>query len=1220
MGNLVSQMPEKLIKDLITNCRDLMLAKVFPDSSAKPEDSTKQHFIEPLFSRLGWSQDITSPLKFVREYGVAERGSKWTDYALVIENTPRMFVEVKPLFEKNLEKHIDQLLNDIERYNKDNTSGSTVFWGLLTNFQRFLFFYHNDGQAFLEINFEELSDEIDTLRKVLSPEGLKSDLPSSLYRETTRKALDELFLNDMKKWRLIIANGIFKSKKIRDTDELRGLSQTLLSRIIFTRILENKGVLPYEWMRKRCIQWKEGIIGLNQSLGTVLDSAFKEIYSIYDTDLFEEEMDFLEDFPDDLLLEILKVMGNPQLNCVSIIKLISIEITSKDLGIYGYNLNLLTLDILGSVYERFLAHKLEIIKKGGIEYVSIKDWDQLQKEEGSYFTPVSFAQYLVEKSITSHVDTIFEKAMVQLEDGHFEESIREIRNLSSFKILDPSCGSGTFLVLAYRKIIRVYKEFSNHFNKKLTQVFYSKGKLPDFQVLRVELGEIALLENIFGVDKDPQAVEFAKLNLWSNLLVEEIDRYLPVIRERRKYLLPSLKLNIQVFNSILKGDFSQIEDRTTLLNNSTKLARRFRHAMVASAPKEDSKQVIERARISADNLFDEYKNSIEEAWGLATHDAIFSKYSFELPIVWQLAFPEVFSREKSGFDVILTNPPFIAYHSRQTQEISPDLLEFYLSSYGDLGGKRPNTYLFFMELWFKDLLCDDGIIGFVIDQALRDLPSYSHVRKYLLENTNIRAIVPSINFPTSEVDVSLIVCKKGTKSGNIEWVEDPFDPNCQPKIIPASKFHETPNLTFIISEQIDFLEKIESANTIPLSEVCDVACGLEYSSLLPVYFLSSEKEDETFHPALDGADDIPERYMNDWHPDKGEKAFVRFDKSFEESLIAEGKNISKTGKTVLFASGDESRYKKSKIILRQTCPQFIGILDEGTSKYGHFYSLRNTHVINLKNEEWSIQYILGILNSRVISVYGVERNIIRTTGESRQPQIRIGDLKRLPIAIPPEETRNEIFEFFSEKTKRISDLKRFHSLIHTYFRGNLSENSIIKFKKSIQLERILNPKLDYKSLFSLSLIKSRIIDSATLGIPRHYWLEWKNSNQFDVLCRTTESDRIRLASLCFDNNESAKLKDFLWLMLNENTGRASYKKPVSLHKTLVDRFKIFIPRTPNIIDCYEPINQFIEELWNSVIKEIVILDRPDNLFQLLNECENLEEQLENKVGDLYGVP
>ncbi len=1212
-------MPEKLIKNLIVNCRELLLAKVFPDSSAKPEDLTKQHFIEPLFSTLGWSQDITSPLRFTREFGVAERGSKWTDYALVIENTPRMFVEVKPLFNKNLEKHIDQLLDDIERYNKENTSGSTVFWGLLTNFQDFLFFYHNDRLAFLEINFEELSDQIDPLRKVLSPEGLKSDLPSSLYRETTRKALDELFLNDMKKWRLIIANGIFRSKNIRDTDELRGLSQTLLSRIIFTRILENKGVLPYEWMRKRCIQWKEGIIGLNQSLGTVLDSAFKEIYSIYDTDLFEEEMGFLEDFPDELLLEILKVMGNPKLNCVSIIKLIGIEITSKDLGIYGYNLNLLTLDILGSVYERFLAHKLEMIKKGGIEYVSIKDWDQLQKEEGSYFTPVSFAQYLVEKSITSHVDIIIEKAMVQLEDGHFEESIREIRNLSSYKILDPSCGSGTFLVLAYRKIIKAYKEFNKHLDKRLTQVFYSKGKLPDFQVLRVELGELALLENIFGVDKDPQAVEFAKLNLWSNLLVEEIDRYLPVIRERRKYLLPSLKLNIQVFNSILKGDFSQIEDKATLLNNSSKLARKFRHAMVASAPKEDSMQVIQRTRISADAHFDEYMNLIEESWGIATQDEIFSKYSHELPIVWQLAFPEVFLREKSGFDVILTNPPFIAYHSRQTQEIFPDLLEFYLSSYRDLGGKRPNAYLFFMELWFKDLLCDDGIIGFVIDQALRDLPSYSHVRKYLLENTNIRAIVPSINFPTSEVDVSLIVCERGTKSGNIEWLEDPFDPKCQPKIVPASKFHETPNISFIISKQTEFLEKIESTKTIPLSEICDTACGLEYSSLLPVYFLSSEKRDETFHPALDGADDIPERYMNNWHSDKGEKAFVRFDKAFEENLVAEEKNISKTGKTVLFASGDESRYKKSKIILRQTCPEFIGILDEGTSKDGHFYSLRNTHVINLKNKEWSLPYVLGILNSRLMSLYGVEKNIIRTTGESRQPQIRIGDLKRLPIAIPPEESRIEIFDFFNKNIKRISDLKRFYSLIQSYFRANLSENSIIKFRKSVQLEKILDPKFDYRSLFSLNLIKSRVINSTTQGVPRYYWLEWKNPRQIDVLCRTTESDRVRLASLCFDNTESNRLKDFLWFMLNIHTGRASYKKQVSLLQTLNDRFKILIPRTPKIMDCREPIDHFIEELWDCVVKEIELSPPPNILFGLLSECGRIEDQIEESVAALYGT-
>lgn len=99
----------------------------------------------------------------------------------------------------------------------------------------------------------------------------------------------------------------------------------------------------------------------------------------------------------------------------------------------------------------------------------------------------------------------------------------------NLKILDPACGSGSFL-------IKAFEEMDDYLAEKRSQ----KGK-PDFDIFRRK--EI-LERNIYGVDLDKQAVEIAQLNL----LLKTLE-----MREQ----LPMLK-NIRQGNSLISGSKEEL--------------------------------------------------------------------------------------------------------------------------------------------------------------------------------------------------------------------------------------------------------------------------------------------------------------------------------------------------------------------------------------------------------------------------------------------------------------------------------------------------------------------------------------------------------------------------------------------------------------------------------------------------------------------------------------
>ena len=184
---------------------------------------------------------------------------------------------------------------------------------------------------------------------------------------------------------------------------------------------------------------------------------------------------------------------------------------SKD-NSYRYDFSIIESDVLGNIYEQYLGNILKSTPKRA----KLEESKTHRKEQGIYYTPFYIVDYIVKNTVGEFIKT------------HTPEEIRRVR------ILDPACGSGSFLIRAYKELENYWKQNSDFAQLTLdSEEFYSK---------RVEI----LRNNIFGVDLDPKAVEIAQLNLLLQI-------------SEKKQRLPLLQNNIKVGNSLI--DEHSISDK-----------------------------------------------------------------------------------------------------------------------------------------------------------------------------------------------------------------------------------------------------------------------------------------------------------------------------------------------------------------------------------------------------------------------------------------------------------------------------------------------------------------------------------------------------------------------------------------------------------------------------------------------------------------------------------
>ena len=592
------------------------------------ETSTRREFIDPLLELLGW--DVANQQGFAEAYRNVlqedrlhvEGQSKAPDYAFRIAGTKKFFLEAK---RPGVSIDSDRApAYQIRRYGWS----AKLPLSILTNVEHFAIYdcrvkpRPGDSPRVARktiIPWDELVDRWSEVESIFSLTAIQKGAFDRYALANKAKGsieVDDDFLNEIESWRDTLARSLHRANKRLDVHDLNDATQKLIDRIIFLRIAEDRNIETFGRL---------AAISKGSDVYKRLFSYFQEADKRYNSGIFH--FNAKEGSPE----TVDKLAASLTVSDAALREVITNLYQPKS----PYEFSVLSADILGQVYERFLGRTITL---QGTK-LAIEDKPNVKKAGGVFYTPEYITKLIVRECLKPH----FESRSVKQFRG-------QGKNGKPVRVLDPACGSGSFLIEVYQQILdwhlQHYAASPEKFGRG-PEAKMHKGPRGDWALSIAEKKRL-LTTHIFGVDIDPQAVEVTKLSLLLKTMEgeteDQVASQIDFLKSER--VLPDLGSNIRCGNSLIDGGIFGLFDT------------------------ED---------VSED---DEYKIN-----------------AFDWPKEFNF-----FAKDK--FDVVVGNPPYGA----SLLALEKD---WFQSAYS-WQSYQPDTYLLFLERAVRDLLSSGGRIGVII--------------------------------------------------------------------------------------------------------------------------------------------------------------------------------------------------------------------------------------------------------------------------------------------------------------------------------------------------------------------------------------------------------------------------------------------------------------------------------------------------------------------------
>jgi predicted RNA methylase len=350
----------------------------------------------------------------------------------------------------------------------------------------------------------------------------------------------DLRSTEIDSWRLDLARGLLGCYPDIDENVLTGAVQRIIDAMLFVRACETRAILPQGALRQLCAE--PAPVAALQRLGVLRDS---------DPHYGVAADRFPTDVPGRVLTPLAERLYAPS---------------------HARRLAVMPPENLGHLYEQALGRALRIDDGGAVRLASAS----ARRAAGVYYTPPAIVDYLI------HC------AVAPLFAGH------SLRRISTIQIVDPACGSGSFLLGVYRYLLDWYRD----------AYLRAGAALRDQHLVRTADGwqvgpaeRLRILErHVYGVDLDPHAVALTRRALY----LEALQCATPAEQTARldEPAWPDLDRNLRCGNALVGTDLYQDESARDLDADAVR------------------------------------------------------------PLDWPSAFPTAFARSRPGFDVVIGNPPW----------------------------------------------------------------------------------------------------------------------------------------------------------------------------------------------------------------------------------------------------------------------------------------------------------------------------------------------------------------------------------------------------------------------------------------------------------------------------------------------------------------------------------------------------------------------------------
>ncbi len=784
-------------------------------SPAYNEAQARQEFIDPFFKALGWDMD--------NEHGLAEAykdvihedaikiggATKAPDYCFRIGGTRKFFVEAKkPAVGLDTEP---EPAYQLRRY----AWTSKLPLSILTDFEEFAVYdcrirpAPTDKATTARVFYctcDEYADKWDWIAGLFTKDAVLKGAFDKYAESSKRKKgtaeVDAEFLRQIEAWRETLAQNFALRNARLSVRNLNSAVQRTIDRLVFLRMCEDRGVETYGQL--------QALVN-GQAMYARLGELFQRADERYNSGLFYFTAEKGREAPDTFTLG-LKLDD----------KVLKDIINSLYYPESPYEFSVLPAEILGQVYEQFLG---KVIRLTAGHHAKVEEKPEVRKAGGVYYTPTYIVDYIVKNTVGKLLEgkTPADAGPDVASPPRGRRSSRpSMRGRSPsaksaarpLRILDPACGSGSFLLGAYQFLLDGHRDWyvndgpENH-RDRIYQGAGGQWRLAIQEKKRI------LLNNVYGVDIDPQAVETTKLSLLLKVLegetAETIGSTLRLFHERA---LPDLDKNIKCGNSLIGPDFYDRQQMSLFDDN-------------------------ERLRI---NAFD-----------------------------WEKEFPAVFPNPETrnpdpdrGFDGVIGNPPYVFARDEGFTIAEKEYFSRFRHQNYQL-----NTFTLFVEQSFV-LTRQGGCLGVIIPNNWLSISTMAPFRDFVLGSGKDIIVVNHLFkvFSGANVDTSVLVLVKGPPTSvTLAEAAEPYAvtlvataPSAEireRRVIPYGLYRNRPAAALL-----DRLDAI----SIALGDVATVKAGLkayETGKGTPpqtdrmkhdrVYH-SMTRLDSTYRPYLDGRD------------------------------------------------------------------------------------------------------------------------------------------------------------------------------------------------------------------------------------------------------------------------------------------------------------------------------------------------------------------------------
>lgn len=548
------------------------------------ETELRNEFLDPLFHLLGW--DITNAAArptHEREVLVEEplkagagEHTKKPDYTFRLFAERKFFLEAK-------KPYVD-ISKDFAPARQCRRYGYTANLkiSVLSNFE-WLYIYdasrkvketdENTVALIRRYHYTEYEEKFAELQMFLGRDSVYSGKFDEVWKDIEVRlkqwSVDKQFLKQINEWRLMLGKEICKAYMTQnessiesvDMERLNDEVQSYINKILFLRVCEDRNIETYKELLR---------IADNESFSALLNK-FRQADTKYNSGLFDQ------------------VLAEQIVCCVNsafwtIIKQLYYPESP-------YSFSVFSSDILGHIYEIFIAQKLDILD-GKLQIVMKPD----NVDRDVVTTPTFIIREILRQTVSEYCK---------------DKTAEEIFQMN---FADIACGSGAFLLELFQLLNDILVDYYLTYDKsRLIQVTGSTYRLKFAEKKHL------LTSCIYGVDKDYNAVEACKFGLLLKLLEnEDAD----TVSDEHP-ILPDLQDNINFGNSLLSSNDVTTEDAEEI--NPFDFPMKF-DVIVGNPPyqkSEDMKSLTPKELViykykyeSAYKQFDKYIVFIERAYSL----------------------------------------------------------------------------------------------------------------------------------------------------------------------------------------------------------------------------------------------------------------------------------------------------------------------------------------------------------------------------------------------------------------------------------------------------------------------------------------------------------------------------------------------------------------------------------------------------------------------------